>query len=122
MSLTILLPSGLVLFVFFFSPFRINHTLLKPLLFFLSRAQTPDLLKSVFQANCFSRPSNLRKAAPAYLHVVSPRMFIGEIQVYATDVAVRRPASQGILLTRLVNGAVQRLEGSVRCSNGCGGT
>lgn len=60
----------------------------------------------------------MRKAAPAYLHVVSPRMFIGQIQVYTTDAAVRRPASQGILLTRLVNGAVQRLEGSVRCSQG----
>lgn len=59
MSLTILLP-----FIFFFLSYK-SHSFEAAA--FLSWAQTPHLLKSVFQANCFNRPSNLQKTAPAYL-------------------------------------------------------
>lgn len=41
-------------------------------------------------------------------------MFVRDIYVYTTDATVQRPASEGIFLTRLVNGVVQRLEGSVQ--------
>lgn len=110
MSLTILLP-----FIFFSLSYK-SHSFEAAA--FLLRAQTPHLLKSVFQANCFNRPSNLQKTAPAYLHIVSPGMFIKEIYIYTIDATVQRPASEGIFLMRLVNGVVQRLEGSIQCLQG----
>lgn len=80
MSLTILLP------FIFFSLSNKSHSFEAAA--FLLRAQTPHLLKSVFQANCFHRPSNWQKAASAYLYIVSPGLFIGEIHVYTIDATV----------------------------------
>lgn len=83
MSLTILLP-----FIFFSLSYK-SHSFEAAA--FLSWAQTPHLLKSLFQANCFNRPSNSQKTAPAYLWIVSPEMFAREIYVYTIDTNVQRP-------------------------------
>lgn len=84
MSLTILLP-----FIFFSLSYK-SHSFEAAA--FLLCAQTPRLLKSVFQANCSNRPSNLQKTAPASLGIVSPAMFVREIHVCTIDVIVQRPS------------------------------
>lgn len=80
MSLTILLP------FIFFSLSNKSHSFEAAA--FLLRAQTPHLLKSVFHADCFNRPSDWQKAAPAYLCIVSPALFMREIHVYTIDATV----------------------------------